>query len=412
MTSLRFLIFILILAGIDLYSFQWLRTLSQGWSPAWRWGAYTLFWFGTLVTAILFVFYFTGSTDKIPPVLLIYLRAIAFISYFSKFISIPIVLMDDIRRGAGHLVQWVKPDYHFNPSRSKFLSTFGAVLAGLPFVTLLYGMARNAYRYRLHRHKVPVHGLPPELEGLKIVQISDIHSGSFTAKDPIRKSLEMIRALDPDLLFFTGDMVNYKADEVEPFIDIFSEMKGRYGSFSILGNHDYGDYVQWPDVQAKTNNMENLKSNHEKIGWKLLLNEHQVIQIKGHPVSIIGVENFSASRRFSKYGNLAKAYEGVPDQSLQFLLSHDPSHWDHEVNSRYPDISLTCSGHTHGFQFGVEIPGYFRWSPSQYVYNQWAGLYRKGKQFLYVNRGFGFLGYPGRVGILPEITLLELTAAV
>jgi len=407
----RFLILILILIGIDLYSFQWVRHLTQQVTLPWKWTAYLFFWLGSLITMVLFLFTFTGQTDRIPHNLLIYLRAFAFISYFSKLVSLPVLLIDDLRRGTGQLIHLIKPSYTFSPARSKFLSSFSAILAGLPFLTLLNGMARNAYRYKIHRIRIPVKNLPPELEGLHIVQISDIHSGSFTSKEPIRKSMELVAGLNPDLLFFTGDLVNSRAHEIEPYVDIFSNMKGKYGSYSILGNHDYGDYVQWPDAASKHANMEKLKSQHEKIGWKLLLNQHEEIQVKGQTISIIGVENFSASKRFSKYGNLAKAYEGVSANSLKLLLSHDPSHWGYEVTSQYPDISLTCSGHTHGFQFGIEIPGYFRWSPSQYVYKEWAGLYQQGLQYLYVNRGFGFLAYPGRVGILPEITSFELTAA-
>ncbi|MDZ4710164.1 MAG: metallophosphoesterase [Saprospiraceae bacterium] len=408
----RFLILILLLIGIDLYSFQWLRHLTQHLSASWKWGAYAFFWAGSLITLVLLLFTFIGQTDKIPPNLLLYLRAFAFISYFSKLASLPVLLIDDLRRGAGQLLNMFRPSYAFSPSRSKFLSAFSALLAGIPFVTLLHGMARNAYRYKIHKVKIPVRNLPPALEGLHIVQISDIHSGSFTSKEPIMKSVELVSGLKPDLIFFTGDLVNSRATEIEPYLDIFSNMKGKHGSYSVLGNHDYGDYVQWEDDSSKQANLEKLKSHHAAMGWKLLLNQHDEIQVNGHTISIIGVENFSASKRFSKYGNLSKAYEGISKDSLKLLLSHDPSHWEYEVTTQYPDISLTCSGHTHGFQFGIEIPGYFRWSPSQYVYKQWAGLYQQGLQYLYVNRGFGFLAYPGRVGILPEITSFELTAAV
>lgn len=407
----RFLILILILLTIDMYSYQWFKHLTQSLSIGWRISASVLFWLGTIIALFLTVMYGIGFTDKIPNSLLIYLRAAAFISYIAKFLSLPVLLIDDGRRFVGHAITWMKPSYVFDASRSKFLSTLGAFVAGVPFFTLFYGMARNAYRYQIRKIKVPIRGLPAGLEGLRIVQISDIHSGSFTAVDPIRKSIEAIQSLKPDLLFFTGDLVNYKADEVLPYLKIYEQMKGRYGSYSVFGNHDYGDYFQWDRPEDKQLNLETLKQHHAAIGWNLLLNRHEVIEINGEKLSIIGVENFSASRRFSKYGNLATAYAGVPTDSLKLLLSHDPSHWDFEINKQYQDIALTCSGHTHGFQFGIEIPGYFKWSPSQYVYDKWAGLYQAGQQFLYVNRGFGFLGYPGRVGILPEITLLELTAS-
>lgn len=355
---------------------------------------------------------FIADIKLASPALTTYLRAWAFISYFAKLISIPFILIDDLRRIFNYTVKWIRPEYAYNPSRSKFLSTVGAVAAGFPFFTLLYGMARNAYRYQVHKVKIPIKNLPNSLEGLRIVQISDIHSGSFTSYDPVSKSIEIIKKLDPDLLFFTGDLVNNKAEEVVPYIDIFKQMKGKYGSYSVFGNHDYGDYERWPDKNAKIQNLDALKSHHANIGWSLLLNTNDTIEVKGERISIIGVENYSASRRFTKYGNLDQAYSGVPENSLKLLLSHDPSHWDYEVNKKYKDIALTLSGHTHGFQFGVEIPG-FKWSPSQYIYKEWAGLYSTGDlQHLYVNRGFGFLGYPGRVGILPEITLIELTPAV
>jgi uncharacterized protein len=408
----RFLFIWLVLACIDLYSFQWFRFLVHSFSNPTKWLAYLVFWSGTVVSIVITYFYMTGNSHTVPNSIMTYLRAWAFISYFAKFISIPFALLDDLRRLAGSVVHWFKPDYQYNASRSSFLSKLAAIAGGFPFVTLVYGMARNAYRYKTHKIQVPVKDLSPALAGLRIVQISDIHSGSFTSHEQVKKSIQIIQSLQPDLLFFTGDLVNYKADEVEPYIETFRQMKGKYGSYSIFGNHDYGDYVQWDSTEEKNQNLELLKKHHADIGWKLLLNAHETIDVKGHPISIIGVENFSASHRFSKYGNLAKAYEGSPADSLKFLLSHDPSHWSHEVTSRYQDIVLTCSGHTHGFQFGIEIPGFLRWSPSQYVYKEWAGLYTMAQQHLYVNRGFGFLGYPGRVGILPEITLIELQKAV
>lgn len=398
------IVFLALMAGIDLYFFQAVQVVAEPVAPATRVIIYSLYWAVSVAAMALFwllpYIHFKHHAKLARSTIFSVLAGL----FFAKFFGSVVFLADDVSR----VVQLLGGE---SVERSYALSWAGIAAGGLLFGVLVYGFG-NKYKYQVKKVRLNYDNLPASFHGLKIVHISDIHSGSFTNKEAVLKGVEQIMASQPDLILFTGDLVNNVADEMRDYMDVFSQLKAPLGVYSILGNHDYGDYVQWPDVQAKTNNMENLKSNHEKIGWKLLLNEHQVIQIKGHPVSIIGVENFSASRRFSKYGNLAKAYDGVPAQSLQFLLSHDPSHWDHEVNSRYPDISLTCSGHTHGFQFGVEIPGYFRWSPSQYVYNQWAGLYRKGKQFLYVNRGFGFLGYPGRVGILPEITLLELTAAV
>ena len=256
--SSRILILIILLIGIDAYSYQWFKQLFPTQVLSLKIIANIVFWLGTLISIFLFVTYFTGASDKLPNQLLVYLRAFAFISYFAKFVSLPIMLIDDIRRGAGYVIKSISPTYAYNPSRSRFLSTLGAAVAGIPFFTLFYGMARNAYRYTTHKIKIPVKNLHPSLEGLRIVQISDIHSGSFTAVDPIRKSIDIVNKLKPDLLFFTGDLVNYKADEVEPYLDIFSQMKGKYGSFSIFGNHDYGDYAKWSTPQSKIDNLEKL----------------------------------------------------------------------------------------------------------------------------------------------------------
>jgi predicted MPP superfamily phosphohydrolase len=272
-------------------------------------------------------------------------------------------------------------------------------------------MARNPYRYQVLKTKVPVKNLHPDLEGIKIVQISDIHSGSFLMKEPVERSINLINDLKPDIVFFTGDMVNSKADEMEPFIEMFSKIEAPLGVFSVLGNHDYGDYHQWPTPADKVKNFETLLATHKALGWDLLMNEHRQVPVKDSVINVIGVENFSANARFPKYGDLAKASDGINGNGVNILLSHDPSHWDYQVLKDFKHINLTLSGHTHGFQFGVEIPGFVKWSPIQYMYPRWAGLYQKDEQYLYVNRGLGFLGYPGRVGILPEITMLTLTAA-
>jgi predicted MPP superfamily phosphohydrolase len=240
------------------------------------------------------------------------------------------------------------------------------------------------------------------------VQISDIHSGSFIFTEPVERSVRMVLDQKPDIVFFTGDLVNALAKEMEPFLKMFSKVKAPLGVYSILGNHDYGDYHHWDNPEDKHKNFEDLKKMHARLGWKLLLNEHVSIPVKDTSFNVIGVENYSASNRFPKYGDLHLATQDMPKDVLNVLLSHDPSHWHAQVTNDHPDIHLTLSGHTHGFQFGVEIPGFFKWSPVQYMYPQWAGLYEQSGQYLYVNRGLGYLGYPGRVGILPEITLITL----
>jgi predicted MPP superfamily phosphohydrolase len=249
--------------------------------------------------------------------------------------------------------------------------------------------------------------LPQAFKGFKIVHISDVHSGSFQDKTAVKKGIDLINAQHPDLILFTGDLVNDRHDEMLEYMDIFSTLKAKYGVYSTLGNHDYGDYVAWPNAAAKTDNLEKLKNVHAKMGWRLLMNEHVAIEKNNDAFALLGIENWGAKGRFPKYGKMQEAYPGTEKYAFKILMSHDPSHWDAQVKTEYKDIDLMLAGHTHGMQFGLENP-YFKWSPVQWMYKQWAGLYEEGNQKLYVNRGFGFIGYPGRVGILPEITLIEL----
>lgn len=250
--------------------------------------------------------------------------------------------------------------------------------------------------------------LPSGFKGVKIVHISDIHSGSFTDKNAVIKGVSKILKENPDLILFTGDLVNDKAAEMEMYIDVFNKLRAPLGVYSTLGNHDYGDYVRWDSPELKATNMVKLKEVHAALGWRLLMNEHMVLERNGDQIALLGIENWSAKGRFPKYGKMDRAYSGSEKIPFKILLSHDPSHWDAQVRITYPDVDLMLAGHTHGMQFGIEVPG-FKWSPVQFMYKQWAGLYEEGKQKLYVNRGYGFIGYPGRVGILPEITVIELT---
>ncbi|RYG47444.1 MAG: metallophosphoesterase, partial [Chitinophagaceae bacterium] len=291
-------------------------------------------------------------------------------------------------------------------SRSIFLSWTGMLLGGGLFGTLLYGFG-NKYKYQLKRVSLAFNNLPASFKGLKIIHISDIHSGSFTDKKAVQKGIDKILNEKPDLILFTGDLVNNTADEMDDYKDIFSQLKAPMGVYSTLGNHDYGDYVQWKSPEEKSANLERLKKVHAELGWRLLMNEHVPLQKGDSTIALLGIENWSSKASFPKYGDMKKAYAGTDAYPFKILMSHDPSHWDAEVRKSYTDIDLALAGHTHGMQFGVDLPG-FKWSPVQYVYRQWAGLYEEGKQKLYVNRGFGFIGYPGRVGILPEITVIEL----
>jgi predicted MPP superfamily phosphohydrolase len=292
-------------------------------------------------------------------------------------------------------------------SRSKFLNQLALIAGAIPFTAMVWGMAQGAYSYRVKRVALRVPHLPEAFDGYRLLQISDLHTGSFRSTRPLYKAVELINRQQADLVLFTGDLVNSIATEVLVHLPALRQIKARTAIFSVLGNHDYGDYVQWDNPESKVRNMQRLQEAHRQLGWNLLLNENRTIEKNGQRIAIIGVENWSNKRSFPKYGNLQKAYAGTEPIPFKILLSHDPSHWDAEVNAQFPDIDLTLSGHTHGMQFGINLPG-LKWSPVQYVYDQWAGLYQKGQQYLYVNTGLGFLGYPGRVGFLPEITVFEL----
>ena len=408
MGRLLFLAFLIF--AIDFLAFQAVRHVVAGSGKGVRNAVYFLFW---LVPVLTMAFVAMTSMDLdgwMSKGIRTVVRTIFFILYFAKLPVAAIIMVDDLRR-----LLFGALNYSFDktlPTARSTIMTYGGLLLGaLPFLSLTYGMARNPYRYQVIRQRVPVRGLPPDLNGLRIVQISDIHSGSFLLREPVERSVDMILAEQPDIIFFTGDLVNSAAREMEPFMEMFSRLKARYGVFSILGNHDYGDYQFWPTPEDKVANFERLKQTHRDLGWDLLLNENRSVNIGQAELQVIGVENYSAHPRFPKYGDLPRATTGLQPGGFRILLSHDPSHWDDQVLKDYKDIRLTLSGHTHGFQFGVDIPGFFKWSPVQYVYPRWAGLYQEGDQFLYVNRGLGYLGYPGRVGILPEITLLTLEAA-
>ena len=289
-------------------------------------------------------------------------------------------------------------------SRFDFIVKTGLVAAAVPAISLPAGMIIGPYKYTLHKPTVVLPNLPVAFNGLKIVQISDIHSGSFYNKEAVNKGIDLLLAQKPDVVFFTGDLVNDSAEEMKNYMDVFSRVKAPMGVFSILGNHDYGDYKVWKTEQEKAANLQELKKIHKKLGWQLLLDEHVYLQKGTDKIALIGVENWGAG--FHQIGDLKKAYAGCK-APVKLLLSHDPTHWDEEVRKSYGDIDITFSGHTHGAQMGIETGG-FKWSPISLRYSKWAGLYQEKQQYLYVNRGYGFLGYPGRIGIWPEITVMTL----
>lgn len=406
---LRIIIILIVFLFADIYAFQAFRTVSKDWSPLWTKTINVFYFIPPILTLFVIAIILSGNMDIFSRRVWTYIASFLMITYLSKLVVAFMLLIGDLSMYFANLTRLSNSQPSFMKyDRPKLLGQFAIIIGAIPFATLIYGIIRNAYRYRVMRVSVTLDNLPSKLNGLKIVQISDIHSGSFTMKEPVKKAVELINKENADVVFFTGDIVNERASEMENFIDVFDKIKAKNGVFSILGNHDYGDYGEWKDNDEKVANFESLKNVHKQLGWDLLLNENRVLEIEGEKLGIIGVENYSAHHRFRTAGDLKKAYQGVESAPVKLLLSHDPSHWDHQVNKDFKDIDITFSGHTHGFQFGIEIPGFIKWSPSQYLYKQWGGLYQKGKQYIYVNRGLGFLGYPGRIGILPEITVMEL----
>ncbi len=407
---MRFIILILSLFLFDYFVFQTVVGVMESQSMVSQYFWYAIYWF---FSAGLLGLFLMARLEK--PLLtaqqFVLFRASVIIAYVSKFLMVIILLVNGLLTFLIIIVEklsgqptGLQPDW--------WMARIAVTLGGVLFVTLLYGIIRNGYRYRLYKERLIIPDLPAQLEGLRIVQFSDVHSGSLIDKEAVARGIDLINQQDADIVCFTGDLVNNVAEEMQEYIPLFKSIKARYGVYSILGNHDYGDYVRWPDKQTKMLNFKQLMEVHCALNWTLLLNEHRTINIQNSKLAVIGVENYSAKGRFSKYGDLQKACEDLEPVDFKLLLSHDPSHWDAEVvTDAHADIQLTLSGHTHGGQFGIEI-GSFKWSPVQYFYNQWMGLYQKGKQYIYVNRGFGFLGYPGRVGILPEITLIELCRLV
>ena len=295
-------------------------------------------------------------------------------------------------------------------SRRKFIFNIGLFTMLAPMGTMIYGMLKTAKDFKIHNHRLGFKNLPKAFHGLKLVQISDIHTGSILDADALEKAVQMVNALKPDIIVFTGDLVNNITAEALPFENTLRQFSAPLGVYSILGNHDYGDYYRWPDIEGKRKNMEEMIALHQRMNWKLMLNTHEIFEREGEKIVLMGVENWGSALRFPKYGKLDQSKIGTEEIPFKILLSHDPSHWDTAIRGKEKDIDLTLSGHTHGFQFGVEIPG-FKWSPSQYVYKQWAGIYKDGNQVINVNRGLGCIGYSGRVGIRPEITLITLETA-
>jgi hypothetical protein len=404
-----------ILLLIDFYAFQAIRTVMTQSDSFWKRAVTIAYWSITAITIASIVYFFFFDFYSVSKWIRVYLVSTLFVFYVPKLILNIFLLLDDsIRLGKWTVSLFNSPasgaDAANAISRSQFLAQAGLLVGGFFLFQFIYGMVRTAYNYQVRRVKIPVKNLPEVFNGFRIVQISDIHTGSFTSDAPLREAVKLVNEQQADAIFFTGDLVNNRSDEALDFVEALKELKSTHGVYSIFGNHDYGDYHSWKSPEQKAENLAALEDIHARMGWKLLRNEHAIISKDDEQMAVLGVDNWSAVGRFPQYGDLKKALQGTENAAVKLLLSHDPSHWKGQVLADFPDVAITFSGHTHGFQFGFEIPG-LKWSPAKYMYPEWAGLYRQGSQSLYVNRGLGFLGYSGRVGIAPEITVAELVRA-
>jgi len=416
----RFVFFVILLA-LDIYLWISLRKKIVKLKSLTQWFFRVLYWwpFAALIASGIYSL-FVPSRDWDTGITT-YFYGLILIFYSSKILTIVFFLIADLFKVLHFTFKFNKAKIQKKPfkqesvmmNRAKFLKTIGLAGGGLLFSGMVIGVVKWAYDFRVKRSFVKLPNLPASMDGFRIVQISDTHLGSWASEEPLNQAVDMINELDPDIVVFTGDLVNSTTSEAFRFKNALQRIKARKGIFSVLGNHDYGDYVSWPDQAAKDENMQQLYDLYKDLGWKLLNNENQVINYKDGSIAILGVENWSQNKRFPRRGDIEKAKSGTEDADVKVLLSHDPSHWERIISRDQTDIDLTLSGHTHGFQFGVEFKN-FRWSLAQYVYKYWAGLYtmehNSKNQYLYVNRGLGMIGYPGRVGILPEITLITLNS--
>lgn len=406
---MRWIIPIAFFIFIEIYSFQLIRTLSRGhW---WKWIYLAISILVILNVALQFYLHQDRAVVSTPRDIA---STILLAFFVAKVVFIVFMLGEDIYRFFeavfNSLSRKRTPEQSFLPSRRAFISKIGLGLAALPFGAILYGAWKGKYNYQVREYELSFKDLPPAFDGYKITQLSDIHIGSFDSKEEVRYAIDLANKQGSDALFFTGDLVNNVTRELYGWEEILSSLKAKDGVYSILGNHDYGDYYTWDSPEKKQANLEELFQIQKDMGWRLLLDEHVTLRKGDDELHVVGVQNWGGGR-FPKYGDLAKASDGLSNEAFKILLSHDPTHWDLQVKDDPKKYHLTLSGHTHGMQFGIEIPGFIKWSPASFVYKKWAGIYKETDQFLNVNRGFGFLGYSGRAGIWPEITVITLKRA-
>lgn len=400
---MRWIVTIAILIALEVYAFQAFKTLFKFW-----WSLYIYVGITVVVVGLMIYAFYQPTPHGSLTGFRAYMVGF-FLSIMALKLSVVVWMFgEDIVRLVVFGYNKIFTTSTENlPSRRKFISTLALGLGAIPFLSLLYGMYKGKYNFKVLSYELEFDNLPPAFDGFTITQLSDIHSGSFDNPEKIKYAIDLVNEQASDVILFTGDLVNNLADEMTPWMPTFSQLKAKEGVFSILGNHDYGDYYNFENEEAKQQNFDNLLKVHSDLGWDLLRNERREIQRGEDTLHLIGVENWGKGG-FKKTGDFDRAAEGVEAKDFKVLLSHDPSYWDEVIKTHDKDVQLTLSGHTHGMQFGIEIPGWFQWSPVQYRYDQWAGIYKKAKRYINVNRGFGYLAYPGRVGIWPEITVIKL----
>ena len=404
---MRWIVTILIFSILQWYAFQGIKTITAN---RWIWMVYGVVVI-VIVGNLLLHSLILERPDNMEPKLMYAIGLFITLFTFQALITLVLMAEDIIRVPQSIYAYFFKMpgQSNFFPERRKFLSQLAIGLAAIPFTSLLYGMYSGRYNYKVLSYVLEYDDLPDAFDGFTITQISDIHSGSFDNVNMVNYGIDLINKQQSDVILFTGDLVNNKTSEVLPWIPHFEKINAPYGVYSVLGNHDYGDYTRWETPEEKIQNTEALYQAQKDMGWDLLLNESRIIEKEGQRLAIVGVENWGSG--FKQAGDLDKALENVAAEDFKVLLSHDPSHWEAKVLPHPYTVHLTLSGHTHGMQFGIEIPGWIKWSPVKWRYKQWAGIYEQAKQRLNVNRGFGYLAYPGRVGMWPEISVITLKKA-
>ena len=395
-----------IFIAVEVYAFQTFKVLTKDKFYRWIWIVISV-----LVYIPFFIVFLTYSRAEGQTKGFQYAFSLLLVFLLPKVILLVTMFGEDVYRV---LVKGFRiignSEVKSMPGRRKFIAQLALGIAAIPFASFLYGVTKGKYNFKVLKYELEFEDLPDAFDGFTITQISDIHSGSFTDKSKVQYALNLVKEQQSDLLLFTGDIVNNKAEEMDDFIDVFSELKAPFGQYSILGNHDYGDYAEWKTKADKKANFEAIKDIHKKIGFDLLLNESRFIEKDNQKLALVGVENWG--KGWKQAGDLEKASEQVNKEDFKILMSHDPSHWEYQVKNNDFNYHLTLSGHTHGLQMGIEIPGFIKWSPSSFIYKQWAGLYEEFGRYVNVNRGFGFHGFAGRVGIWPEITVIRLKKSI